>query len=212
MIRGCIFDMDGLLFDTERVFQETWQELAEERGIALADSFVADITGTSGEEMDRILETYYRTENGQAIRLECKRRMKNKLALHVPVKEGAFRILETCRSLGIRTAVASSSPMEQIRSNLAQAGMEKYFDALASGEEVRHGKPAPDIFLLAAEKIRIAPGECAVFEDSIHGIEGAVAARMLPVMIPDLMAPDEMCRHMARIYGNLGEAAEKLFD
>ena len=115
MVSGCIFDMDGLLFDTERIFQNYWRAIAAERGIVLADSFITEITGTSGEMMNRILEKYYHTEDGEEIQKDCKERVLRHLAKDVPVKTGAVEILGRCRMLGIKTAVASSSPLRQIK-------------------------------------------------------------------------------------------------
>ena len=88
--------------------------------------------------------------------------------------------------------------------------MENCFDALVSGDEVERGKPAPDIFLLAAKRIGVPPGECTVFEDSPHGIEGALRAGMNAVMIPDLLPPWEEHRRQIEVYNNLQEAAEKI--
>lgn len=193
MVSGCIFDMDGLLFDTERIFQNYWRAIAAERGIVLADSFITEITGTSGE-----------------IQKDCKERVLRHLAKNVPVKTGAVEILGRCRILGIKTAVASSSPLRQIENNLENAGMENCFDAIVSGDEVEKGKPAPDIFLLAAKRIGVPPGECTVFEDSPHGIEGALRAGMNAVMIPDLLSPWEEHRRQIEVYNNLQEAAEKI--
>lgn len=193
MVSGCIFDMDGLLFDTERIFQNYWRAIAAERGIVLADSFITEIT-----------------EDGGEIQKDCKERVLRHLAKDVPVKTGAVEILGRCRMLGIKTAVASSSPLRQIKNNLENAGMENCFDALVSGDEVERGKPAPDIFLLAAKRIGIPPGECTVFEDSPHGIEGALRAGMKAVMIPDLLPPWEEHRRQIEVYNNLQEAAEKI--
>ena len=210
MVSGCIFDMDGLLFDTERIFQNYWRAIAAERGIVLADSFITEITGTSGEMMNRILKKYYHTEDGGEIQKDCKERVLRHLAKDIPVKTAAVEILGRCRMLGIKTAVASSSPLRQIENNLENAGMENCFDAIVSGDEVEKGKPAPDIFLLAAKRIGVPPGECTVFEDSPHGIEGALRAGMNAVMIPDLLPPWEEHRRQIEVYNNLQEAAEKI--
>jgi len=210
MIQGCIFDMDGLLFDTERIFQETWEKIAAERGIVLPPSFAGDIMGTSGEKMNRILETYYRPYKGEEIQRECKKRVEAVLKNHVPLMPGAVEILETCKALQIKTAVASSSPMEQIKANLSRTGTDVFFDALVSGEEVENGKPAPDIFLLAAKRIHVPPACCLVFEDSPHGIAGAAAGGFIPVMIPCLLPPTEENKKVAHIYKNLREAGHAL--
>ena len=193
MAGGCIFDMDGLLFDTERIFQNYWRAIAAERGIVLADSFTAEITGTSG-----------------VIQKDCKERVLRHLDKNIPVKTGAVEIFGRCRMLGIKTAVASSSPLRQIENNLKNAGMENCFDAIVSGDEVEKGKPAPDIFLLAAKRIGVLPEDCIVFEDSPHGIEGALRAGMKAVMIPDLLPPWEEHRRQIEVYNNLQEAAEKI--
>ena len=210
MVSGCIFDMDGLLFDTERIFQNYWRAIAAERGIVLADSFITEITGTSGKMMNRILKKYYHTEDGREIQKDCKERVLRHLAKNVPVKTGAVEILGRCRLLGIKTAVASSSPLRQIENNLENAGMENCFDAIVSGDEVEKGKPAPDIFLLAAKRIGVLPEDCIVFEDSPHGIEGALRAEMKAVMIPDLLPPREEHKRWIDVYNNLQEAAEKI--
>lgn len=210
MVSGCIFDMDGLLFDTERIFQNYWRAIAAERGIVLADSFITEITGTSGEMMNRILKKYYHTEDGEEIQKDCKERVLRRLDKNIPVKTGAVEILGRCSMLGIKTAVASSSPLRQIENNLKNAGMENCFDAIVSGDQVEKGKPAPDIFLLAAKRIGVLPEDCIVFEDSPHGIEGALRAEMKAVMIPDLLPPREEHKRWIDVYNNLQEAAEKL--
>lgn len=108
-------------------------------------------------------------------------------------------------------AVASSSPKFQVEKNLVRAGVREYFDAVVSGEEVLHGKPAPDIFLLAAEKIGIDPKDCYVFEDSINGIRAGVAAGSASVMIPDITQPDEEIRSIcAAVCGSLLEVVDEI--
>ena len=178
---GAIFDMDGVLFDTERVYQQTWHELAGERQINLGSGFLKAITGTNGARMRRVVEEYYQVSDGLAVMEECMKRMREKLAAHVPVK-------------GVRMAVASSSLPGQIEANLRGAGIRDYFDAVVSGTEVECGKPAPDIFLRAAERIRCRAEECYVFEDSENGVRAGHAAGCITVMVPDLIEPSETIR------------------
>ena len=106
---GAIFDMDGVLFDTERVYQQTWHELAGERQINLGSGFLKAITGTNGERMRRVVEEYYQVSDGLAVMEECMKRMREKLAAHIPVKDGVPEILHFFREQGVRMAVASSS-------------------------------------------------------------------------------------------------------
>ncbi len=208
---GAIFDMDGLLFDTENIFQQTWREIAQERGITLATDFVRAICGTSGEHMNRVIEAYYGVPDGSGIQADCMARVRKKLREDVPVKPGVHELLEYFRKKDVRLAVASSSYEEQIESNLKIAGIRSYFDAIVSGKEVRHGKPAPDIFLLAAEKIGCRPQECYVFEDSSNGIRAGHAAGCTSIMIPDLIAPDEEMYELSDgIYDSLSEALRQL--
>ena len=207
--QGVIFDMDGTLFDTESVFQEEWNRIAKERGLSLPESFKYEICGTSGDPMNRIIEKYYHVDDGTEIQNLCKDRVFRHLLENVPEKPGCREILSFFRERGYTISIGSSSPMGQILANLAVTGLSSCFDALASGEEVDHGKPAPDIFLLAARKMGIPPSRCYVFEDSPNGIRAAFAAGMKPVMVPDLMpVTEEMREKCFAIFPSLTEAKE----
>ena len=208
---GAIFDMDGLLFDTERIFQETWKELADAYHVELAEGFTKAISGTNGAHMCRVIEAYYHVPDGEEIRDACMKGVKEKLRMHVPVKKGVSEILRYFRETGIRIAVASSSPREQIQANLECAGLYEYFDAIVSGSEVLHGKPEPDIFLRAAEKIGCSPEACYVFEDSENGIRAGAAAGCMTVMVPDLLEPSkEVMPYCKWICENLEQALGKI--
>lgn len=212
-MQGAIFDMDGLLFDTENIYQETWNELAAENGVTLGADFVGDICGTSGAYMCRVIEKHYGVADGSIIMEECMKRVRQKLKVYVPKKPGAERIVKAFREKGMCLAVASSSYPEQIESNLKLAGLREYFDAVVSGKEVVHGKPAPDIFLLAAERIGCAPETCYVFEDSENGIRAGKAAGCTAIMIPDVLAPSEEIKEIADgIYKSLDIFTEEVLE
>lgn len=205
--KGAIFDMDGLLFDTEAIYQQTWNEIAEKKGIQLPKEFVKDISGTNGDTMCRVIESYYGVIDGKQIQKECMARIKKKLEIHVPKKPGVDDILRFFKENNFRIAVASSSTKSQIESNLALSGIKCYFDAIVSGSEVKKGKPEPDIFLLAAERIKCRPEECYVFEDSINGIKAGHRAGCKAIMIPDLIKPTEEIKKISDgIYDTLIEA------
>lgn len=209
MKKGAIFDMDGLLLDTERIWQEVWQEIASVRGVELGPGFARAISGTSGRKAAEVCAQYYRTdvETGDEIYHQSLRLGTEKLRVNVPRKPGSEEILSGLKKMGFRIAVASSSPMELIRSNLALAGLDSYEDVFVSGVGLPHGKPAPDIFLKAADEIELEPQECYVFEDSFNGIRAGHAAGCASVMIPDLMRPDEEMRRLSvGIYPTLSEA------
>lgn len=210
---GAIFDMDGLMFDTENIYQETWNELAAENGVTLGKDFVADICGTSGAHMCRVIEKHYGVADGSMIMEECMKRVRQKLKVYVPKKSGIDRILKAFHDRGVRLAVASSSYPEQIESNLRLAGVREYFDAVVSGKSVEHGKPAPDIFFLAAKQIKCDPETCYVFEDSENGIRAGKAAGCTAIMIPDVLAPSEEIRKIAdKIYDSLDEFTEEILE
>ena len=163
MKKGAIFDMDGLMFDTEAIWQRCWTEIADERNIELVPQFRKDICGTSGALMNSVIEKYYHVEDGAPIAADCKSRVHASLKNFVPEKPGVHEILEYLHGAGVRIAVASSSPYEQIRSNLRMTNTESYIDVMLSGTEIERGKPAPDLFLKAAEKIGLPSEDCYVF-------------------------------------------------
>ena len=209
--KGAIFDMDGILFDTEKMYQDTWHELAEKYNVKLGEHFVYEISGTNGSHMDRVLEKNYHVKEGAAIRIECMESMKRKLAAYVPVKTGVREILQYFHENGYKTAVASSSAREQIQDNLRMTELDRYFDVIVSGSEVTHGKPAPDIFLHAAKKMGCEPDECFVFEDSENGVRAGYAAGCAIIMIPDLIEPAPEIKHCcAGIYKDLLQAMEEI--
>jgi len=204
---GAIFDMDGVLFDTEQVFQDTWREIADEMGIVLADGYTEAISGTNGQWMCRVIERFYHVEDGAEIMHECRRRVREKLLKAVPVKTGVPEIVEYLRSRGIRMAVASSSTREQIISNLTLSGLLPSIDAIVSGEEVENGKPDPEIFLRAAQAIDCDPTCCFVFEDSKSGVIAGHAAGCDTIMVPDLIPPTEDIIPLCfRIYDSMSDA------
>lgn len=189
--KGVIFDMDGVLFDTERIFQGFWKDIAEERGVDLGEDFVSTITGTNGKLLLSIVERYYHVDDGRDIRDEVIRRIDDYLTREVPIKKGVINMLSYLKEKGIRTAIASSSPTDLIISNLKVSGTTDYFDIIVSGKEVEKGKPSPDIFLLAASRLDLDCKDCIIFEDSFNGIRAAHSSGAITIMIPDLIQPTE---------------------
>lgn len=207
MKHGAIFDMDGLLFDTERLYQESWMILAEQFGQTPDPEFPKAVCGSNGDTMRAIIRAYYPNVDADAFMQACLNRVDGILETSVPEKPGIREMLDYLRAHGVKTAVASSSRLELIEHNLALAGIRDRFDALVSGEEVAHGKPAPDIFLLAAERIGCAPEDCYVFEDGANGIRAGAAAGCTTAMVVDLSEPtDELRALCAGIYSGLPEA------
>lgn len=216
MKKGAIFDMDGLLFDTESVYQETWKELAADMNTVLPEAFTYEITGTSGELGLAVISKYFPLENANGVTAadidrECKKRVAEKCSRSIQMKPGVEEILRFFKENDVPCAIASSSIVPQIESNLKLTGLKDYFAAIVGGNLVKRGKPDPDIFLAAAAALNMDPSDCYVFEDAINGIKAAKTAGCAPIMIPDLMQPTDEIRPMcAGIYTSLAEARKAL--
>lgn len=207
MKKGAIFDMDGLLFDTERLFRDSWNNTAERFGQVPKPDFHTAVAGTSGAGMREVIRQYYPEVDAHAFQESCFSSMATTLRKGPPEKPGMREILVFFRNHGVKLAVASSSGQAMILSNLQLAGIEKYFDAIVSGDEVTRGKPEPDIFLLAAQRLGCAPEDCYVFEDGLNGVRAGIAAGCATVMVPDLFLPTEnLRRDCAGICSDLFEA------
>lgn len=209
-LRALIFDMDGLLLDTERLALDTWAEAGRSLGFDLDD---ATVRGTIG--LDHVLtRAYYERLFGSGFPFEqAQVRVRERFRAHirthgVPVKPGAPEILDEARRLGLKVALGTSSRSLYAHAMLWLSSLAERFDAFSTRDGVKAGKPAPDIFLRAAELLGCAPGECLVFEDSLNGIKAANAAGIPVVMVPDLIPPTpevrERCAHVCR---DLHEAA-----
>ena len=207
MKQGAIFDMDGLLFDTERMYRDSWKQSAQQFGLVHNPDFPRTVCGSSGAHMREIILQYYPQVDAKAFADDCILRVERELETHVPEKTGVRDILQYFKQHGVRVAVASSSKRATVLHNLKQADILFYFDAVVSGDQVTHGKPAPDIFLLAAQQIGCEPENCYVFEDGTNGIRAGAAAGCTTIMIPDLTPPNAQLEQLcAGIYPSLSDA------
>lgn len=211
MLKGAIFDHDGLMFDTEKVWQANWKKVADEMGVVLPEQFTKDICGSSGQHMLDVIQKYYHVEDGTTIRDRVRQGVFDDEAIHLDMKEGLLDILELFHKNGVKMAVASSSGKDMLERNLKNGGVDQYFDAVVSGQEVEHGKPNPDIFLLAAKRIGIPASECYVFEDAFNGVQAGYASGARTIMVPDLIQPDDAIRQKAyAVCKTLKEAADRI--
>ncbi|ELP5727524.1 HAD family phosphatase [Vibrio vulnificus] len=186
---AAIFDMDGLLLDTERVCMRIFKQACDVQNLPFYQDTYLSIIGRNSAGIDAILRAAY----GEALdRLHAEwRKRYNQVVLHeaIPVKEGVVEVLEWFKKNEIPTAVATSTQKEVALVKLKLAGLDRYFDSITTGCEVSHGKPDPEIYLLAASRLSIPPVECLAFEDSNNGVRAAVAANMITYQIPDLVQP-----------------------
>ena len=189
MISGVVFDMDGLMFDTESLAMDAWERAGEHYGYPLTRSLMTATIGINEKDTADYLETMlgpgFDYAKARAVAIDC---ITSRIQEDgVPVKPGLFPLLDHLRDLGLPLAVASSSPEDHIRTLLESAHVTGYFQAIISTSAVDKGKPAPDIYLAATRALELDPGLCLALEDSPQGIRSAYTAGLLPVMVPDLI-------------------------
>jgi HAD superfamily hydrolase (TIGR01509 family) len=214
VIEAVVFDLDGVLVDSEHVWDEARQSLAEERGGHWTDNASRDMMGMSSVEWSR----YMRDEIGIAaepeeISAEVVRRLERIYRDELPLMDGAVEAVERLAArwpLGL----ASSSNRELIDLVLELSGLERFFTATVSSEEVGQGKPAPDVYLEAARRLGVPAERCAAIEDSENGILAAKGAGMRVLAIPNPQYPphEEALAAADEVLGSLSELASDLID
>ncbi|WP_049536418.1 HAD family hydrolase [Vibrio harveyi] len=192
--QAAIFDMDGLLLDTERVCMRIFQEACEAQNLPFYKDVYLSIIGRNAAGIEVIFRKAY-GDDLDRLHKEWRDRY-DAVVKHqaIPVKEGVIELLEWLKEQGLPIAVATSTAKEVAKKKLELAGLSQYFDNLTTGCEVSHGKPDPEIYLLAASRLDIEPTKCLAFEDSNNGVRAAVAANMVTFQIPDLVEPCEEVR------------------
>ena len=193
MLQGVLFDMDGLMFDTERIGRDGWRKASETLHIDLPEEIIAAMRGTG---TDRCREIFNAAIPGSLYDTVHDLRLRYAdeviAADGVPVKPGLPELLRWLKASGIPAVLATSTRREKALTYLQQTDVERYFTAAVFGPEVAHPKPAPDIFLAAAAAIRADPAHCVVLEDSPNGLQAAKAAGCPAIVVPDLTpAPAE---------------------
>ncbi len=191
--RAVVFDMDGLMLDTERLALRCWTIAIERLGLEFDAALMPAMIGRNSRDsralvlerhgddypIDRLMQASQETYDAMVARDG------------VAVKPGLVALLDWLDARRIPRVVATSTRRTRAEAKLAQANLLAGFAALVGGDEVERGKPMPDIFLLAAIRVGVAPGDCIVLEDSEPGVCGALAAGMVPIMVPDVLAPSE---------------------
>ncbi|MEM8549432.1 MAG: HAD family phosphatase [Verrucomicrobiota bacterium] len=198
-IRGIIFDMDGLMLDTERLYRQAYRQASMELGIDFSDELYGKMIGHRADSSHRILKENLGPEAPHDEIIDGARRYYYALIEKggVPHRPGLLEVLDYLDAISLPRAVATSTHGGLTESKLEAAGLTKRLPIVVSGDEVEHGKPAPDIYLRAAGLMDLEPAECLVLEDSSTGLAGAYNAGMTPVLIPDLGEPTDIMREQA---------------
>jgi HAD superfamily hydrolase (TIGR01509 family) len=195
-----VFDMDGLLFDTERLSRQALYAAAEEMKIPLAEDAFLELIGRRMGDITRRLAVRIGDEALAASLIECsEKHYQALLEQGVPVKDGVAELLAWCAENGRPCAVATSTRTAKAEYKLASTNLRPFFRAVIGGDQVEHGKPAPDIYLRAAAALGVAAAQYGVFEDSEPGLQAAHAAGARVVWVPDLALVDAATQKLATV-------------
>lgn len=205
---GAIFDMDGLLIDTEKLSQASYRHAREWAGLQPDDELFYSVVGLNSRAgHERLVAGLAHLTDYDRFRSVWREAFDASLAAEVPVKRHVRDVLESLSSRDIPMAVATSTKTSSAHDRLSRAGLRKHFSVLIGGDQIENGKPAPDIYLKAAAMLGLAPSLCAGFEDSVNGVCAAVAAGLVTVQVPDLIDPTpELLALGHRVAPDLAEA------
>ena len=193
MIKAVIFDMDGVLIDTEKHYNAAWCEAARMAGFDFRREHALMLRSCDAGIASKMMKDIFGAEFDYfAIREVRRRLVAERLAKYgLEKKPGIDEILAFLHTKGIKAAVATATGSELAHQHLETIGVKDQFDKIVSAVQVQHGKPEPDIYLYACSQIGEQPEDCIAVEDSPNGIKSAYAAGCKPVMVPDLTQPDE---------------------
>lgn len=214
IIKGAIFDMDGLMIDTEKLYLRYWKQAAADFGYTMEDKHVFSIRSLARKFSNPLLKSFFGEEFPVD---EVRQRRTELINAHIEenginVKNGLFKLWDFLKENSIKIAVATATPRDRTMLYLNKINVLDYIDAIVCGDMVTTGKPDPEIYLTAANQLQLPPCECAAFEDSPNGIKSACSAGCKAIMIPDMTPPDdELLSMLSGVFDNLGEAV-RFFD
>ena len=213
MYKAVVFDMDGVIFDSEKLIIDIWVELGKEHNIPGIEETVHKCLGVNAAGTKEIFREAYGEDFPYDEYTAEKSRRFHAMADggELPMKPGVVELLSFLKENGCIIGLASSTREASVRQELTDAGIICYFKELTCGDMLKKSKPEPDIYLMACEKLGIKPEEAIAIEDSFNGIRSAYAAGMTPIMVPDIIGPDEEMQEKShRIFASLLEVKEWL--
>jgi sugar-phosphatase len=199
MIKAIIFDMDGLLVDSEPYWKIAEKICFGKLGLTLTDELLRQVMGF---RLTEVVEHWYNYQpwgekNFEAVEADVLETVKQLIIENADALPGVMQTLELCKKNGYKVALASSSAMSLINVVVDKLNIRHYFDLLVSAEFEPYGKPHPSVFLTTAKKLNVLPTECLVFEDSVNGMIAAKAARMKCIVVPELEKQEELYWQLA---------------
>ena len=205
--------MDGLVLDTEPSYRMAWQRAAADLSVPISDEFCDSVSGYSYDRVERELVEYFGTalSLSRFRELGAKHWWRHVEKYGINTKPGYNALLKRLRSKKIPFCLVTNSQRKNAEDCLALAGIREHFDILVTRDQVAKGKPAPDLYLQAAKALQLLPEQCLAVEDSVAGIQSAVRAGIITIMIPNRWAPVDECRKFSIcVLGSLTELARLL--
>ena len=210
-IKIVIFDMDGVLIDTEKHYNAAWCQAATEAGFPFTREHALLLRSCEAKEGEKLMQGIFGPSfDYYAIRERRRELVRERLAQYgLEKKPGVEETLRFLRAKGIKTAVATATALDITKSHLTTIGVCDLFDSIVSAKNVAHGKPEPDVYLYACEQIGERPQDCMAVEDSPNGIMAAYRAGLRTVMVPDLTQPDEeLTKYLYACVNSLSDLCE----
>lgn len=193
MIKGVISDMDGVMLDSEKLYVRFWCEAARFYGFPMNQEHALGIRSMGRPFAIAKLQGWFGTAfNYDMVRNKRVELMDSYVSKYgIEAKQGAEKLLRRLKENGLKVALATATPVDRATEYLRQVGLADYFDAICSARQVTRGKPEPDIYLYAAGRLGLKPGECLALEDSTNGVRSASSAGCKTVLVPDLDDPSD---------------------
>ena len=212
--KAIIFDMDGVIFDTEMVYLKVWSKVFEKYGYKMTKEIYTSVLGTGRENVKKVFVNNYGSNLPiDDMYKEKDENLAKEIEKGVALKAGAYEILKYLKENDFKIALATSAISKRAFKQLKQANIYKFFDAVVCRDEVEKTKPNPDIFLKAADKLNVNKSECIVIEDSSAGIKAAFNAGMIPIHVIDLKDADSDILEMAyKSFNNLNDVKNELIN
>ena len=211
MLKAVLFDMDGLIFDTESIYKQSWQYAATEQCLTITDDFHQQFIGVQDPECERVLAEHFQDAidmpRYKAVRDEHFHNLRNQ---GVALKPGFDALFYAIKQHGLLTAIVTSSHLPEVKHNFSGSEYLAQFDLVIPAEDVERGKPNPDCYQMAYRHLGVDAKQCLVLEDSNNGIKAALAAECHAVMIPDLLPPLPELEDKIIIKASLEEAVPLL--